>query len=906
MLKKTVEINRFKSFLFFTCFLACTISVGQNSVYQQIKKLPINDEQKIAKIDSLLQKNLKASEFDHLAKVSYRYANWLRKKKKIEKAINVLQFSIINYQGGTLDLQKKYYRLGLYLDLSGRLSDQALHAYKNIVSLKKENVYVADAHIRIAKKFFLKGDYYTSVNHFNLAEKIATNIKNHTVLVSSYNNSYNTYDAIKTDESRKKLLENLLKSDSISKKHDLPYLSRYTTKRALGSYFTNYETRDTTKGKLFLNEALLLALKKNDSSKIASIYSDIGLLYDTDNSKKAISYFKLSLNYCTEYNYYQKAIIYSNFGLNNAHLRNITLSINQQHQAISYLTGNDFKALNSIEQQEILKKHFTDNNLWIILSNLSESYLLSYEATKDKSDLENAIKYSLITDDLIDIYNNSIEEIGSKLVWRKKATEIYSRALRASFLANDFTSAFRFMEKNKALILYEESAIRKQKQALQLPERLINREFELKKSIQNLTDNAKIINSKNELVKFQDSLQKAYPNYSSKLEKYTPKPIAKIQEELESNQALLEYHVTVDTPFGIYPNQNKTYGILITKEKKHFFEIQNMDALKLDIDKHSVLSYKPLLKEEDKEDYKNISYHIYQQLFPKEIREDIKNKELIIIPDNYLTSISFESLVTSNNKERMDYLILQNQVSYQYSHTFHDKNQSKEKNGSLKLAAFAPVNFVDKKLGALQNSKTEVENIRTLFKGDTYTDKKATKQAFFNSLENSSILHLATHANANDSIVPWIAFSDGRVYLDELNFHQNNTSLVVLSACNTSAGKIEDGEGVMSLSRSFFYGNTQASVSSLWKADDKATTTIMSDFYKNLNDGQSKATALHNSKINYLNNHFGFELSPHYWASFILIGDIAPLPERDLIPYYLIGASLVILFVILYLRRRKK
>lgn len=877
-------------------------AVGQNAIYNQFKNASTTVDVKIQQIDSLLESNLEKSEFEYFSKVSYRYAWWLHSKKKFHKSISILRKSIQFHKGSTLSLQKKHHRLGLYLDNNGQ-NQEGLEAWNQVISLNGKNEFIARAHVKTAENLSAKGDYYSSKIYFERAEALYKHLKNYELLVKTYNKSYKVYKNIKTKESRKKLLSNLIKSDSLCVNEKIKYLTKYNSKRFFGLFYADYQNRNIELGRDKFNQVLDLAIKAKDTFGIAYVYRDIALLYDDTDPEKSISYLNLSLNYFKENS--QKAITYSNLGLNNAHLKKTNLSIDQQHNALHYLTGNDFKNIDRKQEQEILHKYYNDRNLWIILSNIAETYLVSYEINKQEDHLKKSIEYFRITDDLIDIFNENIEEVQSKLLWRKNASEIYSRALKASFLAKDYTSAFRFMEKNKSLILYEENAERKRKFTSQLPNYLIDRESYLKKRIRNSTNNSEIINSKKQLDRFHDSIKEAFPLYSYKLKKYTPKPFDKIQSELTENQVVLEYHVTVDSGYGIYPNKNKAYGILITKNKKHFFEIQHMDSLKLKIEKHLALSSIPLISNQEKESYKKVAYEIFTKLFPIEIREFIKGKELIIIPDNYLSKISFEGLVTSNNNERSDYLIFQNQISYQYSHTFHDKiKNNQQASTNQNLTAFAPVDFHEQKLVALPNSIEEVENINSYFNGKIYTNKNATKQAFLNSLKNSNIIHLATHANANDSIAPWIAFSDGKISLDELSLHENNTSLTVLSACNTSIGKIKDGEGTMSLSRGFFYGSTQTSVSSLWVADDKATASIMNDFYKNLSQGQSKGMALHNSKLNYLNNHYGSELSPYYWSSFILIGDTSPLPQRSSLLLYIFGL-ITLVFVFVKLKRKK-
>ena len=76
--------------------------------------------------------------------------------------------------------------------------------------------------------------------------------------------------------------------------------------------------------------------------------------------------------------------------------------------------------------------------------------------------------------------------------------------------------------------------------------------------------------------------------------------------------------------------------------------------------------------------------------------------------------------------------------------------------------------------------------------------------------------------------------------------------MVVLSACSTGAGKVEKGEGVLSLSKAFTATGTASVIHSLWKVPDDASSYIMVEFYKNLRLGQRKDEALINAKTLYL------------------------------------------------------
>ena len=61
------------------------------------------------------------------------------------------------------------------------------------------------------------------------------------------------------------------------------------------------------------------------------------------------------------------------------------------------------------------------------------------------------------------------------------------------------------------------------------------------------------------------------------------------------------------------------------------------------------------------------------------------------------------------------------------------------------------------------------------------------------------------------------------------------TELVVLSACETGAGKVRNGEGVFSLQRAFLVGGSRAVVGTLWSiSDGHPTQALMERFYGNL------------------------------------------------------------------------
>ena len=104
------------------------------------------------------------------------------------------------------------------------------------------------------------------------------------------------------------------------------------------------------------------------------------------------------------------------------------------------------------------------------------------------------------------------------------------------------------------------------------------------------------------------------------------------------------------------------------------------------------------------------------------------------------------------------------------------------------------------------------------------------------------------------------------------------TQLVVLSACETGLGMVQTGEGVYGLRRALALAGAQAQLVSLWKVADAQTQALMVDFYRRLLSGEGRSAALRAAQKAMLDD--ATNAHPYYWASFVLIGNWAPLPAR--------------------------
>lgn len=101
------------------------------------------------------------------------------------------------------------------------------------------------------------------------------------------------------------------------------------------------------------------------------------------------------------------------------------------------------------------------------------------------------------------------------------------------------------------------------------------------------------------------------------------------------------------------------------------------------------------------------------------------------------------------------------------------------------------------------------------------------------------------------------------------------TKLVVLSACQTGLGDVQQGEGVMGLRRAFLLAGARRVLATLWMVPDRETQLLMSDFINRWETGNSAVDALRESQlamIAELRKKYG-HAHPFYWAPFTMTGD---------------------------------
>ena len=121
---------------------------------------------------------------------------------------------------------------------------------------------------------------------------------------------------------------------------------------------------------------------------------------------------------------------------------------------------------------------------------------------------------------------------------------------------------------------------------------------------------------------------------------------------------------------------------------------------------------------------------------------------------------------------------------------------------------------------------------------------------------------------------PSLEAEDGLLTAEDVSgLDLTDTSLVVLSACETGLGEIHVGEGVFGLRRAFALAGASTLVMSLWKVPDLQTQELMEDFYRRILGGQGRAAALREAQLALRARY----PQPRYWGAFICQGEPGPL-----------------------------
>lgn len=309
------------------------------------------------------------------------------------------------------------------------------------------------------------------------------------------------------------------------------------------------------------------------------------------------------------------------------------------------------------------------------------------------------------------------------------------------------------------------------------------------------------------------------------------------------------------------------------------------------------------------------SQELYEFLIPQWPRESFDL--LLIIPDNVIGYLPFESLITearfSENIRTWPFLIRKTPVSYAYS--LRSQLISKNEDGRTGFSGFFITRGASNRV-ELPAARAEQNLLSSEIKGQFYIDGDADVPHLTRALDNSNVLHISTHSFPfGKDATPALEMADSNYFLFRLNALQRVPDLIVMSACRTGDGLLASGEGILSLSRGFTAAGTNGTVAGLWNVNDKASAEQMHTFYQFLIKYKRPDMALHLTKIDWLEQPHSDPalLLPYYWASMIYTGKMQEvvLQQRSFVNKHgrlllAAGGLMVIFFIFIAVRIRKR
>ncbi|CAM1373087.1 conserved exported hypothetical protein [Tenacibaculum litopenaei] len=848
------------------------------------------------------------------AKIAHSFSYFF-KGKDYDLAIKYGKIELNVYE--TLGVDNKDYanqlfNLGVFYFFKNDI-DEAISYFQQAIQSNQWPLKTAQSYCMLARSFRKKGEFYKALEYYHKGLPLMRKLSPENGYVFHATRLAATCFYLDEPEHTEFALTHLNRVDSIlrlhpnskvAKKHNIILNSN------IGALYTLPHNYNYQKAKTYYQRGATLAKQQNNALMASFIYNNLADLYLKSGNDSCLYAVKKSM----EFGKKKKQFYFES----NRILAEYYLKKQDYARAHQYITKAIMLNFQTSEPGMILKsskqKIINAYDISIGLSSLKTKLKLLlklYDEQKDTDFLNRVITTVKEANYVANTIINHSSEANTKYLWRKEMDEIFKLGIHASYLMNSPEYTVQFMEANKALLLA--SDIKSNDQFLQLPKSVVKKYQFLKKQIltlENRSQNSKtpatntrdsLFNLKKEFQHFKTDISKKYATTLDLTESIPTLDLRTLKSALKNDETVIYYSILNNEQETAF---NGLTGLILTKDQTYFFKEANTSPFIKDLNLFKYYLKTPLKTKTQFQSFEKNAHQLFTKLFPENSYQHyVKNKKVTFITDTQLENIALEALNTTAHK--LTYLVNSTTIHYAYSMSFNEFNRQKTRNQNTDYCSFAPEQFKLKRLAGLPNSSKETTPlINATYEGSHFRAEEASKQNFTKLTEGSKIIHLATHASTEGE--PTIYFQKDSLSLHELYSYKNNADLVVLSACETNLGAVKDGEGVLNLARGFFYSGANSVVSSLWKANNQSTANIMVDFYKNLTNHQSKATALTQAKRAYLKTHTLSEQSPFYWASFVLIGNAEPTFKKSLTPWIILGASILLFLLIGMVYKRLK
>jgi CHAT domain-containing protein/Tfp pilus assembly protein PilF len=806
------------------------------------------------------------------------------------------------YKKDANSIATTYNNLAFLYSSIGRY-DKALKFYKKALFIDNKNLYENYSTISITlnnlgELYSLLGDYPKSMKYYQDTLKIDVehNGKNHTSVAHSYNNIAHMYELLEDYTRAKHYYDKALTiaKSKLDKNH--PFLATIYANLGNLYYVMEEDIKSFQKHKKALDIRKILA-KGEPSIDLALSYHAMGLLYQSsEDYNKSLEYFQKTLDINKKLlskDNIANSVTYSSMGT-------VYQQMDKKKKALEF----HLKALTL--EKKILGKNHRD------LARSYNSLSLLFFSQKNNKKAYKYIKKAFKIFNFNKNQNFTLLDNRQKTNYTEKVNYYFNNLL---YLINlnrsnqSFQEGFNYWLNYKGTLFEYQNILSMVKNNPNTPKEVINTINKLNQLNTQLSNTKE----KGEEKKIEEKIHKVEIELSKKNES-----LKRILNLNDINTTQIANHLKPHQLYIDFARGNDNYYIFTLDNQNNisFQQIDENRSKKIDQnikiyrentkDIANKLGAKTLTLNYEKasnKKAKNILSQLYNDLIEEYLKEIIKGKtNFIISPDGLLNYFPFEALYHKGK-----YLVEGYTINYISSgKEFVRQTKLKPKQPKREMILFANADFNaklkaytphknDSTLAPRFGNRNEVQLEKvfaTLGRGEVdvikeyytnpliFENKNATIKSLM-EVPSSKILHLSTHGLfledkkiLNPMKQSVLIFAGGNENLQQSTItalqlsalNLQHTELVVLSACQSGLGEIQNAEGVVGLPKALLQAGAKNVIMSLWTVSNVQTTQLMHNFYANISNQQNYNTSLQNAKIQMITMH------PYYWSAFILSG----------------------------------
>lgn len=334
--------------------------------------------------------------------------------------------------------------------------------------------------------------------------------------------------------------------------------------------------------------------------------------------------------------------------------------------------------------------------------------------------------------------------------------------------------------------------------------------------------------------------------------------LKEIRDSLAANEALIEYHMV----------HRRLHAFVVTREDFHVVPaLATADSVRAALKGFHFQLAKFQLDPEyvaarSQDLLTSVRFHLSElhRLLIRPLAQWISGRSLAIVPHGLLHYVPFHALFDGAN-----YLVDNHDIAYAPSASVLRLCRAKPASTSATDLVLAVAD------AQTPHIAQEVEDLRSLMPAArVFTGEAATADRLREFGPRARRIHIAAHGVFRGDNPSFSSILLGKTWLnlfDIFNLHLG-AELTTLSACETGLSAVYEGDELLGLSRGFLYAGTPSLVVSLWRVNDRSTASLMQAFYRRLEAGASKASALRHAILE-VRERFPH---PYFWAPFLLMG----------------------------------